>query len=104
MTIVIVATITPKPACRDDVIAALEKAEDAVHGTEEGCLLYALHESADGSLVMIEKYADQAAFEAHRTGTSLKALVGDLKGKLEGPMDVKILTPHPAGHQDKGLL
>lgn len=104
MSIVIVATITPKPDCRDDIIAALEKAEEAVHGTEDGCLLYAMHEAADGSLVMIEKYADQAAFEAHGTGAGLKALIGDLTGKLASPMDVKILTPHPAGHPDKGVL
>jgi quinol monooxygenase YgiN len=104
MSIVIVATITPKPEHRDDVIAALEKAEEAVHGAEEGCLLYALHETADGSLVMIEKYADQAAFEAHGTGAGLKALIGDLNGKLASPLDVKILTPHPAGHPDKGAL
>jgi quinol monooxygenase YgiN len=104
MSIVIVATITAKQEYRDDVIAALERAAGAVHGAEEDCLLYALHEGADGSLVMIEKYADQAAFEAHGTGDGLKALIGELKGKLAGPMDVKILTPHPAGHPDKGAL
>jgi quinol monooxygenase YgiN len=104
MSIVIVATITPKPEYAGDVIAALEKAAEAIHGTEEGCLLYALHEAADGSLVMIEKYADQAAFEAHGTGAGLKALMGDLKGKLASPLDVKILTPHPAGQPDKGTL
>jgi quinol monooxygenase YgiN len=104
MSIVIVATITPKPEFRDDVIAALEKAADAVGAAEEGCLLYAPHEAADGSLVMIEKYADQAAFEAHGTGEGLKALIGELNGKLASPMDVKILTPHPAGRPDKGAL
>jgi quinol monooxygenase YgiN len=104
MSIVIVATITPKPEYTGDVIAALERAEDAVHEAEEGCLLYALHETADGSLVMIEKYADQAAFEAHGAGPALKALIGDLNGKLVSPLDVKILTPHPAGSPDKGVL
>ena len=104
MSIVIVATITPKPEYKDDVIAALEKAASAVHEAEEGCGLYALHESADGQLVTIEKYADPAAFESHRTGDGLKALVGDLKGKLATPMDVKVLTPHPAGRPDKGTL
>jgi quinol monooxygenase YgiN len=104
MSIIIVATITPKPNCTGDVIAALEQAADAVHGTEHGCPLYALHESADGALVMIEKYADQAAFEAHRTGPALKALISELSAKLAGPMDVKILTPRPAGNPDKGVL
>jgi quinol monooxygenase YgiN len=104
MSIVIVATAVPKPEYRDDVIAALEKAKEAVHPTEEGCLLYALHEGTDGRLVMIEKYADQAAVDAHVKGAGLAALVADLKGKLEGPMDVQILSPHPAGSPDKGAL
>jgi quinol monooxygenase YgiN len=104
MSIVIVATIIPKPEFRDDVIAALEKAEDSVHAGEDGCLLYALHEASDGSLVMIEKYADQAAFEAHGAGEGLKTLVADLKGKLAERMGVQILTPHPAGQPAKGAL
>ena len=53
---------------------------------------------------MIEKYAGQAAFEAHGHGPSLKTLIGDLGGKLATPMDVKILTPRPAGRPDKGVL
>jgi quinol monooxygenase YgiN len=104
MSIVVVATITPKPEYRDDVIAALEKAEESVHTGEDGCLLYALHEASDGSLVMIEKYADQAAFEAHGTGDGLKTLIADLKDKLAGRMGVQILTPHPAGSPEKGTL
>jgi quinol monooxygenase YgiN len=104
MSIVIVATAVPKPEYRDDVIAAFEKAEEAVHPAEDGCLLYALHEGTDGRLVMIEKYADQAAVDAHVKGAGLAALVADLKGKLEDPIDVQILSPHPAGSPDKGAL
>ena len=104
VSIVIVATAFPKPEYRGEVIAAFEQAEEAVHAAEDGCLLYALHEASDGSLVMIEKYADQAAFEAHGTGDGLKALVADLKGKLAERMGVQILTPHPAGQPEKGAL
>ena len=104
MSIIIVAIASPLPEHRDEVIAAFEKAQEAVHAAEDGCLLYALHEAPNGDLVMIEKYTDQAAVDAHRSGSGLATLIADLKGKLAGPLDVKILTPHPAGSPDKGVL
>ena len=104
MAIVIVATAVPIPEYRDEVIAALEKAEDTVHSSEDGCLLYALHEGPDGRLVMIEKYADQAAVDAHVAGAGLAALSAALKDKLAAPLDVQVLTPHPAGTAEKGVL
>jgi len=104
MSIIVVATAVPKPEHRDEVIAAFERAEEIVHAGEDGCLLYALHEAPNGDLVMIEKYADQAAFEAHSSGAGLAALIPALKGKLAERLDVKILTPHPAGSPAKGVL
>jgi quinol monooxygenase YgiN len=92
------------PEYRDEAIAAFEAAEETVHATEDGCLLYALHESPDGKFVMIEKYADQAAVDAHVAGAGLAALIKALEGKLAAPMDVQILTPHPAGSAEKGAL
>jgi quinol monooxygenase YgiN len=104
MAIIIVATATPAPEHRDEVIAALEAAEETVHASEDGCLLYALHEMPDGRLVMIEKYADQAAVDAHVAGAGLAALIKALDGKLAAPMDVRVMTPHPAGSAEKGVL
>jgi quinol monooxygenase YgiN len=104
MAIVIVATAMPVPEFRGEVIAAFEAAEEAVHASEDGCLLYALHEGPDGRLVMIEKYADQAAVDAHLKGDGLAALSAAIKGKLAAPMDVQMLAPHTAGSADKGAL
>jgi quinol monooxygenase YgiN len=104
MAIVIVATAIPVPEYRDEVIAAFVAAEEKVHASEDGCRLYALHEGADGRLVMIEKYDDQAAIDAHLKGDGLAALSAALKGKLAAPMDVQLLTPHPAGSPGKGAL
>lgn len=104
MAIVIVATAFPLPEHRDAVIAALEAAEEKVHASEEGCLLYALHEGRGGRLVMIEKYADDDAVSAHRGGEGLAELIAALDGKLTAPMDVQVLTPHPAGSAEKGVL
>jgi quinol monooxygenase YgiN/Mg-chelatase subunit ChlD len=104
VSIIIVATVFPKPEYRDEIIAAFEKAEETVHATEDGCLLYALHEGPDGRLVMIEKYTDQAAVDAHLTSAGFAALMAGLDGKMASPLDAQILAPHPAGSPDKGAL
>ena len=103
MAIVVVATLMPVPEHRDEVIAALETAEAKVHD-DDGNLLYALHEGRDGRLVMIEKYADRDALRAHSQSAELAELGAALEGKLTGPMDVQVLTPHPAGSAEKGTL
>jgi quinol monooxygenase YgiN len=103
MAIVVVATLIPVPEHRDEVIAALETAIGKVHA-DDGTLLYALHEGRDGRLVMIEKYADGAALSAHSKSAELAELSAALDGKLSVPMDVQVLTPHPAGSAEKGTL
>jgi quinol monooxygenase YgiN len=85
--VVVVATIRPRPEFRADVIAAMEKTIASVHASDEGCLLYALHEG-DDRLVMVEKWASAAA----------------LAGRTEGDIDVQVLRPHPAGTPDQGTL
>jgi quinol monooxygenase YgiN len=104
MAIVIVATLYPVPEHRDEVIAALETAKGKVHAAEDGTLLYALHEGPDGRLVMIEKYTDEEAVAAHQGGAGLAELSAALRGKLSAPLDVQVLTPHPAGSAEKGTL
>ena len=104
MAIIVVATAFPVPEHREEVIAAFETAEQKVHAEEDGCELYALHEGPDGRLVMIEKYASDEAVAAHQAGGGLAALRDALKGKLSAPMDVQLLTPHPAGSPVKGAL
>jgi quinol monooxygenase YgiN len=46
------------------------------------CRLYALHEGADGRLVMIEKYTSPEAVAAHSKSPELAELIVPLKGKL----------------------
>ncbi|HEY0933847.1 MAG TPA: putative quinol monooxygenase [Trebonia sp.] len=104
MAVVVVATLIPVPGFRDEVIAALDTAIGETHAAEEGVLLYALHEGRDGRLVMIEKYADDAAFAAHGKSPALAGLGAALKGKLSVPLDVQVLSPHPAGSAEKGAL
>ncbi|GGJ68175.1 putative quinol monooxygenase [Streptomyces brasiliensis] len=103
MSIVIVATIRPRPETRADVIAALERVIPRVHAEDAGCELYALHEAPD-RLVMVEKWADQAALDAHSRSDAFRQLTADLDGKLADRLEVHTLDPHPAGTAQQGTL
>jgi len=102
MSVVVVATIVPEPAHRDEVIAAVERAIARVH-LEEGCDLYALNEAPD-RLVMVEKWRDQGALDRHGRGEALRELNAALDGRLAKPTEVVVLAPHPAGTPEQGAV
>jgi quinol monooxygenase YgiN len=102
MSIVVVATAFPVPEHRAEVIAALEETITRVHD-EPGVERYALHEGPD-RLVMIEEYESAAARSEHLKAKALTDLLSALEGQLISPLDVQVLTPHPAGDPQKGAL
>jgi quinol monooxygenase YgiN len=103
MPVTVVATITPKPEHRDEVIAAMKKAIPLVHA-EDGCELYALH-TDDEHLVMVERWTSADALKKHGTEApamrEFGAAVGD---KLAAPTVVLRLDADPAGDPAKGQL
>ncbi len=103
MSVVVVATIVPVPEHRDEVIAAFEAAIARVHAEDAGCELYALHEGKD-QLVMVEKWAGAELLAAHSKSPALAALNKALAGKVVGGIDVRVLTPRPAGTAELGAL
>jgi quinol monooxygenase YgiN len=103
MAVVVVATIRPLPDRRAEVIAAMKAAIARVHGEDDGCLLYSLHEGSD-RLVMIEKWSSQAALDTHLQAPALAELIPKLDGLLEAPPDIQTLQPHPAGTAEQGTL
>jgi quinol monooxygenase YgiN len=102
VSVVVVATITPLPEYREDVIAAFTKIIPQVHD-EDGCEFYALHADAD-RLVMVEKWASREALATHRKAAALAALNPALAGKVAGPSEVIVLDAVPAGDLAKGQL
>jgi quinol monooxygenase YgiN len=102
MSVVVVATLNPLPEHREAVIKTLEETIARVH-QEPGCELYALHEDRD-RLVYVEKWESAEALAAHAKGQALADQADRLAGKLNGPADVRILQPHPAGDPAKGAL
>jgi quinol monooxygenase YgiN len=102
MSVVVVATAFPLPEHRAEVVAAFEEAITRVHD-EPGVDRYALHEGHD-RLVMIEEYESEQARSEHLKGKALADLRSALEGRLSSPLDVQVLTPHPAGDPHKGAL
>ena len=102
MSVVVVATIVPRPEHREEVIATITGTVAKVH-EEDGCELYALHQ-ADDRLMMVEKWASADALRAHSRGAALAAQAPRLDGKLSGPAEVVVLQAVPAGDPAKGQL
>jgi quinol monooxygenase YgiN len=103
VSVVVVATISPKPEHADEVRQALLEAVPEVHG-EPGCERYSLHEGREGDLVMVEKWESPEALAEHGKAAALQALSGKLEGKLIGAPSVTVLDALPAGDPDKGAL
>ena len=103
MSVVVVATITPKADQVDAVREAILAAVPQVHA-EEGCERYALHEARDGSLVMIEQWASPQTPAAHGRRELFTELSRQLEGKLAGTPELQVLSPVPTGDDAKGVL
>jgi quinol monooxygenase YgiN len=102
VSVVVVATITPKPdqvdAVREAILAAVPKVHD-----EPGCEVYAVHEG-NGQFVMVERWETLDALKVHGSAEALTTLGGQLADKLDGAPVVNRLTAVPAGDRDKGAI
>ena len=102
MSILVVATISPKPGRTDAVREAFTAAIPQVH-EEPGCELYALHEDGYG-LVLIERWASQEELKAHGAGETFNRLTEGVKEDLTEPLGVRLLSGVPVGDPAKGAL
>ena len=101
--VVVTAIFTPAEGQRDALVAALSTAIAEVH-EEEGCELYAIHDSPDGTIVMLEKWTSAAALDAHAAGEPVVRLNAAIEGLVAAPPVVTRLTPIPAGTPTQGAL
>jgi quinol monooxygenase YgiN len=102
VSVVVVATLTPKPEEVDAVREAIVEAVPKVHA-EPGCELYAVHES-EGTFVLVERWENPDALRVHGKAEALTTLGQRLAGRLTGAPDVRRLTPLPAGDAVKGAV
>lgn len=103
MSLVVTAVFTPLETTRDRVLDALNELIPLVH-EEEGCLLYAIHEQPDGTIVMIEKWESAELLDAHSVGRPVTEFGQRLDGLLAHPAVVTRLTALPVGDPVKGAL
>jgi quinol monooxygenase YgiN len=101
--VIVTAVFHPAPGRTAELIDALQATIPGVH-REEGCLLYAIHDAADGTITMIEKWDSTEALDAHAAGDAVKALRSAVEGLVAQPATVTTMTPLPAGTTQQGQL
>ncbi len=101
--VVVTAVFVPLPGKRDELVRRLEPAIREVH-EEEGCLLYAIHDAPDGSIVMIEKWASDELLDAHSVGEPVQRLRVAIADVIAAPVQVTKLRAIPAGTPEQGAL
>lgn len=85
----IVATIKVKPGMEKEFEAVAKELVAKVNANEPGCKLYALHHGeAPNTYVFMERYADQAAVEAHRASDHFKTLGRKMGDYMDGRAEV----------------
>jgi quinol monooxygenase YgiN len=102
-TVVVTAVFVPLQGRREEARSAILAALAEVHA-EAGCELYALHDAADGSLVLIEKWESAELLGAHAGGAPVARLNTAVSGLLEKPPVVVTMAPVPGGDPAKGSL
>lgn len=88
----IVAYIPVKPGAMDATLAAVQELVAAV-GQEPGTLFYSvsIDPSDPNTLVVMERYQDQAAVDAHMAGPGLGGFVAACEQHFAGELRIAVL-------------
>ena len=90
--IAVVATIKTKPGQGAEFEAVARELAAKVNAEEPGCKLYQLCKASDpDTYVFMERYADQAAVEAHRGTAHFKELGRKMGAFMDGRPNVMVL-------------
>ncbi|HKP08288.1 MAG TPA: putative quinol monooxygenase [Microbacterium sp.] len=89
---VVVTVFTPRPEAGGELIEALREYLPEVH-REEGCLLYAIHDAEDGTIVLIEKWASRADLDRHNETPALAELDRRIAPFVAAPTTWTTMTP-----------
>ncbi len=103
MSVIVVARLFPNPRQTADYLRIFAENAAAVHA-EQGCELYAAHEAADGTILMIEKWASQADVDSHLAGEPVR-VYREARQPFEAQRpQMEIVTAVPAGDPVRGAL
>jgi quinol monooxygenase YgiN len=101
--VIVTAYFHPAEGKRQELLDALRIAIPQVQD-EAGCLLYAIQEAPDGTVVMIEKWENAELLDAHGASTAVAAAGEVFRRVLTAPVAVTRLAPIPIGDPAKGAL
>jgi quinol monooxygenase YgiN len=88
----VIAKLTIKPGTNADFEATMKALQAKVRADEPCNKLYALHKTSDDNVyVMLERYDDQAALEAHRAAAHYKEIGRKLGDYLAGRPDIQVM-------------
>jgi quinol monooxygenase YgiN len=95
--VTVIATLRAAKGKADALRALLAEQAAAVRAAEPDCAMYRVHQAADDPelFVFYEIYADQAAFDAHRTAPHVAAFRArrQAEGLVAGPVDMQVVRP-----------
>lgn len=103
MSVVVTAHFQAHEGHEQNLVDALQEFIPAVHA-EPGCLMFALHRSDDGSLLLIEKWESEELLETHLNGDPVAAVVDKIKPYIAQSPEVRRLKAVPAGTESQGIL
>lgn len=93
MTIGIVATLKVKAGKESEFEGVFTELQGHVAKSEPGCLMYEVFKSRSqpSTYIVMEKYKDQAALDAHRTTPHMAAAGPKLGATLDGRPTIELL-------------
>jgi quinol monooxygenase YgiN len=94
--VIVTAIFHPLEGAQNQLIEAFRTTIPAVH-EEPGCVVYAIHDAMDGTITMIEKWADEDLLDAHSTGAAVAAMRSAIAPYIAGPAVVTRMRPIPIG-------
>lgn len=104
--VVVVAAMHAAEGRRDDVERVVRDMLIPATHAEEGCITFALHRDTrdPNCLVLIERWSDAAALQAHMETAHLAAFREQVGPLSAGPPDLYVLDAVAAGDAGKGAL
>lgn len=102
MSLVVIATLIPKPGRVQDALDAFAGASPLVH-QEEGCELYALH-TDQTRLIVVERWTTSDDLAAHAAGEAIAELNRLMGDALTAAPEVTITANVPVGEPTKGTI
>jgi quinol monooxygenase YgiN len=103
--VIVVVILQAKPGAGPTLQQLMAAGAQATH-QEAGCLTYALHTTNDepDRVVLVERWIDQTALDAHMQQPYLRSLFATLEDVLMAPPMAALCSALPAGDPVKGSL